>query len=76
MVSNKKFRKPKTELVFDNQKREEFLKGFSKRKQQRQKKAKEENEKKLKEERKRIKEEVSSLNDIKSTLSSFISYHL
>lgn len=59
MANNKKSRKPKTELVFDNAQREEFLKGFSKRKLQRKKKAKEENEKKLKEERKRIKEDVS-----------------
>lgn len=60
MVSNKKGRKPKTELVFDNKKREEFLTGFSKRKLQRKKKALEENDKRLKEEKKRIKEEVSS----------------
>ena len=53
-----KSKKPKNELVFDNKKREEFLKGFSKRKQDRKKKALMENEQKLKDERKRIKEEV------------------
>ena len=53
-----KIKKPKNELVFDNKKREEFLKGFSKRKQDRKKKALMENEQKLKDERKRIKEEV------------------
>jgi ribosomal RNA-processing protein 17 len=55
----KKRSKGKNELVFDNQKREDFLKGFSKRKKQRQKKAQEEIEVKLKEERKKIKEEAS-----------------
>jgi Nucleolar protein 12 (25kDa) len=57
----KKQKKVKNELVFDNQKREEFLKGFSKRKLQRKKKAQEETEKLLKEEKKRIKDEVSLL---------------
>lgn len=51
-------KKPKNELVFDNKQREEFLKGFTKRKQQRKKKAQEENDRKLKEECKRIKDEV------------------
>lgn len=59
MAKSKMQKKPKTELVFDNAKREEFLKGFSKRKLQRKKKAQEENDKKLKEEVKRIREEVS-----------------
>jgi ribosomal RNA-processing protein 17 len=58
-VMAKKQKKVKNELVFDNQKREEFLKGFTKRKQQRKKKAQEESEKLLKEEMKRIKDEVS-----------------
>lgn len=58
MGRTKKPKKPKNELVFDNKEREEFLKGFSKRKLQRKKKAQEENDKKLKEERKRIKDEV------------------
>lgn len=58
MGKSKSQKKPKNELVFDNKKREEFLKGFTKRKQQRKKKAQEENDRKLKEERKRIKDEV------------------
>lgn len=59
MGKSKHQKKPKNELVFDNKKREEFLKGFSKRKQQRKKKAQDENERKLKEEQKRIRNEVS-----------------
>lgn len=51
----------KNELVFDNKKREEFLTGFTKRKQQRKKFAKEESDRKLKEECKRIREEVRSI---------------
>lgn len=58
MGNSKRGKKVKTELVFDNKKREEFLTGFSKRKMQRKKKAKEETEQKLKVEKKRIKEEV------------------
>lgn len=58
MTKTKKVKKVKNELVFDNAKREEFLKGFSKRKQQRKKKAAAENEQKLKAELKRIKDEV------------------
>lgn len=50
--------KTKNELVFDNKQREEFLKGFSKRKKQRQRKAQKEIDIKFKEERKRIKDEV------------------
>jgi ribosomal RNA-processing protein 17 len=57
---NKKI-KVKTELVFDNKVREDFLKGFSKRKKQRQRKAQEEIEKQLKDEKKRIQLEVSSI---------------
>ncbi|XP_046753729.1 nucleolar protein 12 [Diprion similis] len=45
-------------LVFDEEKRREFLGGFHKRKLQRQKKAQEELEKQLKEERKRIKQDA------------------
>lgn len=60
MGKSKMQKKVKNELVFDNAKREEFLKGFSKRKLQRKKKAQDENEKKLKEEVKRIREKVSS----------------
>lgn len=59
MGKSKIQKKPKNELVFDNKKREEFLKGFTKRKQQRKKKAQEENDRKLKEECKRIKDQVS-----------------
>ncbi|KAG5682101.1 hypothetical protein PVAND_011480 [Polypedilum vanderplanki] len=59
----KKRSKNRNELVFDNKKREEFLKGFSKRKKQRQKKAQEEIEQKLKEERKKIKEEAKNLKE-------------
>ena len=59
MAKPKKQKKIKNELVFDNKQREEFLKGFTKRKLQRKKKAQEENERKLKEEKKRIKDEVS-----------------
>lgn len=62
MTKTKTQKKPKTELVFDNAKREEFLKGFSKRKLQRKKKAKEENDQKLKDEVKRIREEVSQVD--------------
>lgn len=58
MTKTKKVKKVKNELVFDCAKREEFLKGFSKRKQQRKKKAAAENEQKLKAELKRIKDEV------------------
>lgn len=48
----------KINLVFDENKRREFLKGFRKRKLQRQQKAKEELQQQLKEERKRIKHET------------------
>lgn len=64
MTKTKTQKKPKTELVFDNAKREEFLKGFSKRKLQRKKKAKEENDQKLKDEVKRIREEVSQVGSL------------
>lgn len=56
-MKNKKFTK-KNELVFDNSKREKFLKGFTKRKKLRQAKAQKEIEIKLKEEQKRIRLEV------------------
>ncbi|XP_076758572.1 nucleolar protein viriato [Xylocopa sonorina] len=48
----------KITLVFDEKKRREFLKGFRKRKLQRQQKAKEELQQRLKEEKKRIKLEA------------------
>jgi ribosomal RNA-processing protein 17 len=61
MANKKKSKKVKNELVFDPKKRAEFLSGFSKRKQQRKKKAAHDNEVKLKIEMKRIKEEVSGI---------------
>ena len=45
-----KGKKRKTEIVFDESKRRDFLTGFRKRKQERREKAKLEYEKKLKEE--------------------------
>lgn len=48
----------KITLVFDENKRREFLTGFHKRKVQRQKKAQEELQQQLKEERKKIKQEA------------------
>ena len=48
----------KITLVFDEQKRRDFLKGFHKRKLQRQKKAQEDLQQQLKEDRKRIKHEA------------------
>ncbi|XP_018561826.1 nucleolar protein 12 [Anoplophora glabripennis] len=53
-----KNRKNKVVLVFDENKRRDFLTGFHKRKLQRKKDAKEKFEKELKEERKRIKAEA------------------
>ncbi|KAJ8933849.1 hypothetical protein NQ314_013771 [Rhamnusium bicolor] len=53
-----KNRRNKVNLVFDEEKRREFLTGFHKRKLQRKKEAKEKFEKELKEERKRIKAEA------------------
>ncbi|XP_072397511.1 nucleolar protein 12 [Diabrotica undecimpunctata] len=53
-----KNRQNKIHLVFDENKRKEFLTGFHKRKLQRKKEAKEKFEKDLKEERKRIKAEA------------------
>ncbi|KAK9675264.1 Nucleolar protein 12 (25kDa) [Popillia japonica] len=62
-MSTKKFKKAKNRsnkinLVFDEEKRKEFLTGFHKRKQQRKKKAQEKLENQLKEERKRLKSEI------------------
>ena len=45
----------KTEIVFDENKRRDFLTGFRKRKEERRKKAKEQYERELKEEIKRAK---------------------
>ncbi|CAH2037025.1 unnamed protein product, partial [Iphiclides podalirius] len=50
-------KKKKISLVFDENKRRDFLCGFRKRKLERKKKAKEQMERMLKEERKRIKQE-------------------
>ena len=47
---NKPKKERKTEIVFDENKRRDFLTGFRKRKDERRKKAKEEFEKKLKDE--------------------------
>ena len=47
---NKPKKERKTEIVFDENKRCDFLTGFRKRKDERRKKAKEEFEKKLKDE--------------------------
>jgi Nucleolar protein 12 (25kDa) len=51
----------KRELVFDNTKRESFLKGFSKRKKLRKQKAQVEIKQKLKEECKKIKLQVITI---------------
>uniref|UniRef100_A0A1A9W7N8 Nucleolar protein 12 n=1 Tax=Glossina brevipalpis TaxID=37001 RepID=A0A1A9W7N8_9MUSC len=50
--------KKKLEVVFDPEKRKEFLTGFRKRKNQRRKRAKQQIERCLKEERKRIRQEI------------------
>ncbi|XP_044731635.1 ribosomal RNA-processing protein 17 [Chrysoperla carnea] len=55
---NNKNRKNKITLVFDEEKRREFLTGFHKRKLQRKKKAQEELQEQLKAERKRLKQEA------------------
>ncbi|XP_055640167.1 nucleolar protein 12 [Toxorhynchites rutilus septentrionalis] len=52
------FRKTKTELVFDPDKRTEFLTGFQKRKQHRKKIAKSEIERKLKEDTRRMRSDA------------------
>lgn len=64
MGKPKNTRQPKNELVFDNKKREDFLTGFTKRKQQRKKKAQDEIAQKLKEEEKRIREQVCLLRSL------------
>lgn len=53
-------KKQKLEIVFDEQKRKDFLTGFRKRKNERRKKAKEQVETMIKEERKRIKAELKA----------------
>ncbi|KAH8351438.1 nucleolar protein 12 [Drosophila kikkawai] len=57
-MTRKKAAKQKTEVVFDDKKRIEFLTGFRKRKNERRSRAKADLEKNLKEERKRIRQEV------------------
>ncbi|KAI9586800.1 hypothetical protein GQX74_002647 [Glossina fuscipes] len=57
-MARKKNIKKKLEIVFDPQKRKEFLIGFRKRKNERRKRAKEQIERCLKEERKRIRQEI------------------
>ncbi|KAH8296147.1 hypothetical protein KR054_002350 [Drosophila jambulina] len=57
-MTRKKAPKQKTEVVFDDKKRIEFLTGFRKRKNERRSRAKADLEKNLKEERKRIRQEV------------------
>lgn len=59
----KKLKTKKNELVFDVKQRELFLTGFSKRKRQRQRKAKEEIAVIIKKETKRIQEEAKNLKD-------------
>ncbi|KRT78571.1 hypothetical protein AMK59_8580 [Oryctes borbonicus] len=57
-LKKNKNRTNKINLVFDDEKRREFLTGFHKRKQQRKKKAQEKLEALLKEERKKLKSET------------------
>ncbi|KAH8242441.1 hypothetical protein KR032_006524 [Drosophila birchii] len=57
-MTRRKAPKQKTEVVFDNKKRVEFLTGFRKRKNERRSRAKADLERNLKEERKRIRQEV------------------
>lgn len=64
MGKTRLMKKVKNELVFDNKAREDFLKGFSKRKLQRKKAAKEENDRKLKVEVKRIRDEVRNASGL------------
>ncbi|TRY79622.1 hypothetical protein TCAL_09036 [Tigriopus californicus] len=60
-------RASKTSLVFDPEKRKEFLTGFRKRKDERRKKAKEQRELELKEEMKKAKEKArANINEAKS----------
>ncbi|XP_043483905.1 nucleolar protein 12 [Leptopilina heterotoma] len=64
----KSSRQKKVNLVFDEEKRRQFLGGFRKRKLQRQKKAQEELQQQLKEEKKRIKKNA------KDSYKKWISY--
>ncbi|XP_055843095.1 nucleolar protein 12 [Episyrphus balteatus] len=61
-------KKKKLEIVFNPEKRKDFLTGFRKRKNERRKKAKEQLENTLKEERKRIRKEIKDgLSHLKKT---------
>ncbi|XP_052845486.1 LOW QUALITY PROTEIN: nucleolar protein 12 [Drosophila gunungcola] len=67
-MTRKRAPKKKTEVVFDNKKRIEFLSGFRKRKNERRSRAKAELERNLKNERKRIRQEVKDgFNHLKKT---------
>ncbi|XP_061392791.1 nucleolar protein 12 [Musca vetustissima] len=68
-MARKKNPKKKLEIVFDPQKRKEFLTGFRKRKNERRKRAQEELERNLKEERRRIRLEIK--DGIKHMKKSF-----
>uniref|UniRef100_A0A1I8QCX7 Nucleolar protein 12 n=1 Tax=Stomoxys calcitrans TaxID=35570 RepID=A0A1I8QCX7_STOCA len=68
-MTRKKSLKKKVEIVFDPQKRKEFLTGFRKRKNERRKRAQQELERNLKEERKRIRLEIK--DGIKHMKKSF-----
>lgn len=63
-----KHRKPsqtKTEIVFDKSLRKEFLTGFSKRKKERQAKAKQELEDQIKAEKQKVKNEIRNARNMK-----------
>merc|ERR1711935_225038 len=57
-------KKDKTEIVFDPAARKEFLTGFSKRKKERQEKAKKEIEDQIKEEKQMIKVEIRKASNM------------
>jgi len=75
MGKSKRIRKPKNELVFDPKKREDFLTGFTKRKQQRKKKAQDEMDKQLKVEKKRLQDEVSLLLIMQQQIQLLNNFH-
>ncbi|CAD7004485.1 nucleolar protein 12 [Ceratitis capitata] len=63
----------KKEIVFDSEKRKNFLTGFRKRKNERRARAKEELERNIKEERKRIRNDVkSSMAKLKKTFQPLV----
>ncbi|XP_034936580.1 nucleolar protein 12 [Chelonus insularis] len=59
-VNRKSNNRRKVHLIFDEKERKEYLTGFSKRKQERRRKANEKLKLKIKEEKKRIKREVKN----------------